>query len=139
MGFSLLKIESFLRVFYSTRYTLSPGEYWEKYFAGKSRIVRLLNLPRRLVKRMHRFNGARWYLYRHRSLSDIFWSDHAVHYYPDFKVAPFEVGLRFSFEVAPRICFRLNNYQLPFACHAWTVYDREFWEPYLLPESSTVS
>ena len=41
-------------------------------------------------------------------------------------------GLRFSFEVAPRLCFELNGRRLPFGCHGWHRYDRTFWEPYLL-------
>lgn len=65
--------------------------------------------------------------------NDIFWSDMAKYYLPDFRVASFDEGIRFSFEVAPRVCFRMNGGCLPFGCHAWSRYDREFWEPYLLP------
>jgi hypothetical protein len=65
---------------------------------------------------------------------DHFWSDEAVKYFPDFKVASIEEGLRFAFEVAPRLCFEMNNRTLPFGCHAWYKFDRTFWEPYLLPE-----
>lgn len=63
---------------------------------------------------------------------DGFWSYEAVKYYPQFRVAPFKDGLKFSFERFPAKCFKLNNYQLPFGCHAWTKYDRKFWEKYLL-------
>jgi hypothetical protein len=38
----------------------------------------------------------------------------------------------FSFEVAPRYCFKMNRERLPFGCHAWSKYDQEFWEPFLL-------
>jgi len=40
----------------------------------------------------------------------------------------------FSFEVGPKHCFEKNNQTLPFGCHAWAKYDREFWKPYLLKE-----
>ena len=66
--------------------------------------------------------------------ADLLWADVAVHYNPDFKIADVATGLRFGFEVAPRICFERNHRQLPFGCHAWPRYDREFWEPYLLKE-----
>jgi hypothetical protein len=56
----------------------------------------------------------------------------AAKYYPDFNVASVEEGLRFAFEVAPKECFELNNLTLPFGCHAWPKYDRDFWKPYLL-------
>lgn len=64
--------------------------------------------------------------------NDIFWSDQAKYFLPDFRVAPFEEGMRFAFEVAPRKCFQINGRRMPFGCHAWARYDRKFWEPYLL-------
>lgn len=63
---------------------------------------------------------------------DGFWSYEAPKYDPSYKVALFREALKFSFERFPRKCFALNNRQLPFGCHAWTKYDREFWEKYLL-------
>ena len=64
--------------------------------------------------------------------NDIFWSDMAKYYLPGFRVASFHEGLRFAFEVSPSECFRMNGGNMPFGCHAWERYDREFWEPYLL-------
>src|SRR5207237_10589092 len=69
----------------------------------------------------------------------LFWSDESVKYYPGFKIASVELGLRFGFEVAPRVCFAQNNYTLPFGCHAWPKYDRDFWEPYLLKSAGPAS
>lgn len=63
---------------------------------------------------------------------DGFWSYEAAKYYPEFKVAPFKEALKFSFEKNPRKCFELNSNKLPFGCHAWAKYDKDFWEPYLL-------
>ena len=53
-------------------------------------------------------------------------------YLPEFKVASLEQGLRFAFEASPRTCFEMNGGRLPFGCHAWGRYDREFWTPHLL-------
>lgn len=64
--------------------------------------------------------------------NDIFWSDMAKYYLPDFRVAPFHEGIRFAFEVSPRECLRMNGGKMPFGCHAWERYDRSFWEPHLL-------
>jgi hypothetical protein len=133
-GFSLRKIESFLKVINSPRYAIEPAKYWEVFYASKPKYIQYLNLPKKYFKHLHIFNGARWemskwHLWRN---DDLFWSDEAVKYYPDFKIASVELGLRFGFEVAPRVCFAQNNYTLPFGCHAWPRYDRIFWEPYLL-------
>ncbi len=62
---------------------------------------------------------------------DGFWSLEAPKYDPSFRVAPFKIALQFAFEKFPRKCFKLNNKKLPFGCHAWKKYDKEFWEPYI--------
>lgn len=62
---------------------------------------------------------------------DGFWSYEAPKYDPSYKVAPFKEALKFSFERFPRKCFALNNRQLPFGCHAWTKYDRNFWTKFI--------
>jgi hypothetical protein len=69
---------------------------------------------------------------KYKSNEDQFFANRAIHYYPEFKISSVETALRFAFECVPRYCFALNNYTLPFGCHAWHKYDREFWEPYLL-------
>lgn len=137
-GLSLRKVESFLKVFQSDVYWMDPEEYWRDKYAGKPAYLRWLHSPKRLMKRLSLFNNARlemaqWHLRPDGTKNeDHFWSDRATHYVPDFKVASVEVGLRFAFEVAPRLCYDMNHGQLPFGCHAWPRYDRGFWEPYLL-------
>ena len=68
--------------------------------------------------------------YRHSE--DYWWSFHAKRYLSDFRVPEPEEALDFAFELNPRSSFEKNQHQLPFGCHAWTDYDRVFWEPYLL-------
>lgn len=137
-GFSLRKVESFLRVIYSDQYWVEPDAYWRSVCAQNPGLSRYLFLLKRYLKSFRVFNGARremasWYLRADgRQNEDFFWADEAVRYYPPFRVASVEVGLRFAFEVAPRRCFELNHGNLPFGCHAWPRYDRAFWEPYLL-------
>jgi hypothetical protein len=71
-----------------------------------------------------------------RVLNDIFWARRAKEYVPDFRIPDWKTALRFAFETPPRQCLELNNGRLPFGCHAWAKYDREFWTPHLLPEAS---
>jgi hypothetical protein len=58
---------------------------------------------------------------------DLFWSFEAPKFDQAFKVPTPEEALSFAFEVAPRWCFEKNGRRLPFGCHAWAKYDREFW------------
>ncbi len=123
-GFSLRKVSSFLKVIdiaekQAKRRSINPfvRKLWFllAILTGRSHKI-WLNAP----PSDYPFN------------EDGFWSYEAVKYYPKFKVAPFKQALKFSFERFPKKCFELNNYQLPFGCHAWTKYDRNFWSKYLL-------
>lgn len=38
-----------------------------------------------------------------------------------------EEAAYFSFEKSPRYLYELTNHILPFGCHAWEKYDKEFW------------
>lgn len=57
---------------------------------------------------------------------DIFWASCDS---TNFRVAPMDIALKFSFEQDVRQCYKLNNYELPFGCHAWEKYDFKFWQP----------
>jgi hypothetical protein len=62
---------------------------------------------------------------------DVFWAIEAPKFYPSFQVAPAEAALSFAFEVSPRWSLEKTKGKLPFGCHAWTRYDRHFWEEVL--------
>jgi hypothetical protein len=137
-GFALMKVESFLNVIRSKRPSVDPDEYWKQFCLGLTRRQRILNWPRKYLKRLRMFNGVKWETRRLPSgpagldACDYFWSDRAVTYWPDFKIASVDQGVAFAFEVAPRLCFEMNHRRLPFGSHAWARYDRLFWEPHLL-------
>jgi hypothetical protein len=63
---------------------------------------------------------------------DWFISAEAKRYYPHFVFASTEHALDFAFEREPRFCYEKAGRKLPFGAHAWSRYDRQFWEPYLL-------
>ena len=141
-GFGMMKVESALKVLYN-RYQREPNTYWLDMFTRNSRRVRpIVQLLRKLqpyfprskiviglVTEWDKMQDPASYG-RH---SDLFWSDRAVSYLPEYKVASLEQGLEFAFEGAPRKCFEMNGGKMPFGCHAWARYDRSFWEPFLLP------
>lgn len=141
-GFGMMKVDSALKVLYN-RYQKEPHTYWLDMFTRNSRLVRpIVQLLRKLQPHFPRskiVNGlvAEWDIMQdpcpHCRVSDLFWSDKAVTYLPEYKVATIEQGLEFAFEVAPRKCFEMNGGKIPFGCHAWARYDRSFWEPFLLP------
>lgn len=139
-GLSLRRIEAFLRVLNSKVYFQQPKEYWADLTKGKSVIQKARHLPRGLLKTLRKNNGARWEAARwprdgfsiYGPNEDLFWSLRAEHYDPEFKIAGVSDALKFAFELEPQKCYELNNHELPFGCHGWAKYDREFWEPFLL-------
>ena len=143
-GFSLRKVESFLRVIDSEHFDAELQRYqWalSGEEAPRPPAARSLTIPERVGERIARLasRGATAPTPGSSKSSpfygineDYFWSFKAIKYWPDFKIAPVEDALRFSFEVEPRRCYALNHFQLPFGCHAWNRYDRKFWEPFLL-------
>jgi Protein of unknown function (DUF5672) len=141
-GFTLMKVESALKVLHN-RYRTEPLRYWEDRFAGLLKAIQaVFRYPRKLAPNCLRgplTQSLREILQRmddvvkvNASANDVFWSYRAVNYLPDFKIPGWRTGLRFAFEAAPRRCYELNGGKLPFGCHAWTRYDRSFWEPHLL-------
>lgn len=138
-GFALLNVGSAINVI-CQRYQQDPSAYWLDLFTR--------NYPASLIFWLrwinHAFPQLKWVnrlLKEWREMSDpiaynrnndIFWSDRATSYMPNFHVATVEEGLKFAFEVSPRSCFKLNGGRMPFGCHAWTRYDPEFWEPHLV-------
>jgi hypothetical protein len=70
---------------------------------------------------------------RFEAHEDLFWSFDAVRFLPEFRIATVDEALGFAFEVEPRRALELAGGKLPFGAHAWARYDREFWEPFLLP------
>jgi hypothetical protein len=126
-GFSLRRVSSALK-------TLDNAESLRKIWVNALRVSRKDNsfLTR---------NPLWWFAkmvyrqpVRHQHNEDWFWSALADKHNPEFEVPTVDVALSFGFECGPRYCFQMNNYRLPFGCHAWARYDRAFWEPYLLSD-----
>ncbi|HJT79723.1 MAG TPA: DUF5672 family protein [Chthoniobacterales bacterium] len=140
-GFALMKIRSVLTVLYN-RYRREPASFWSDLLTRNR--VEFRWLFKMLRKLESHFPDSRlvqrpledWTITEkpdiHGRNNDFFWSFEAVRFYPEFKVAPVNAGLEFAFEAAPRMCFEMNKGKLPFGCHAWTKFDRSFWEPYLV-------
>jgi hypothetical protein len=141
-GFALMKVESVLKVLHN-RYRNEPATYWSDLLTrNRARCGLLIPLLERFQKwfpesRIVNRPLEDWRITAEPAKfgrnNDFFWSFDAMRHLPGFKLAPVNEGLRFAFEAAPRLCFEMNGQNLPFGCHAWTKFDRAFWEPHLLP------
>jgi hypothetical protein len=137
-GLSLRKVSTALDVLTATgRLVDDPKERGSRTerFASMPQLRRLLVWVRTLLLRCGYHNNIRWLMrefHRRPYNEDCFWAFQARKLVPRFKIPTPQQAVAFSFEMAPRFCYQQNSGQLPFGCHAWPKYDREFWEPFLL-------
>jgi hypothetical protein len=131
-GFSLRKVESFLSVINSGKLWKNPLRRALSELIHDKSINKYSGLAKFFLYWHPKYNGVLNEMEKYIHNEDHFWANRATHYSPKFKVAPLENAIKFAFECVPRYCYHLNGKQLPFGCHAWNRYDREFWEPFLM-------
>ena len=121
-GLSLRRVDSFLKVLNSDK-ALS----WQQFIKEPLSDRPFWDIKKRIsVFRQVRI-GIKWYSKLYSLNEDLFWSDRAKLFYPDFKIAPIDIGLKFAFEAHPQYCYEKNNFSLPFGAHAWGKWDKAFW------------
>ena len=98
---------------------------------GRPSLKRMAVAGKTLLHWFGYHNNVRWLtrkMARDHSHEDLFWAYEARKAVGDFRVPEPREALEFAFEAAPRSCYEMNGRRLPFGCHAWAKYDREFWE-----------
>ena len=144
-GLSLRRVASALAVLSSKQLLEDPKELGRKTGRRSKLLYARLDFAPKLKRPivagkvfLHRHgyhNNVAWLvreLAKTKSHEDLFWAFDASKVMANFCIPAPKEALKFSFEMAPRYCFELNSGRLPFGCHAWSKYDREFWEPFLL-------
>ncbi len=131
-GFSLRKVSS-IRKIIKRRIKLSRlREVLDRPINFKPLIKFRIYFYKVIMKVKDRSNVV--YLLRQweRSKEDYLWSYLVPNAFTDFIIASPHISLKFSFEVQPDYLFQLNNYQLPFGCHAWEKFNKVFWHNHVL-------
>jgi len=125
-GFSLRKIETSIKVLSSKKLYFDN----DKFSNTSLRVgLKYLFMVKLLNKLNFKFlNPVKVITYLYSGTEDYFWVFLAKFFVKDFVLPEPEDSIAFSFEMYPRLCYELNNGNLPFGCHAWQKYDREFWE-----------
>jgi hypothetical protein len=128
-GFSLRNIEKFLYIFSKCKIqTVHEKSIIKQRFykiQNKTIILRL--------KLLNLFGDEKVVYYRDKNLNeDGFWGEVAPKITKAFKTAPVEKAIKFSFDRYPDVLYKMNNYKLPFGCHAWDKRNPEFWKEYII-------
>lgn len=115
-GFSLRKVQDFIRV-------LSYPRYIPNVMAGEASFARFVK---------HRFIFSYSFKpFQPLVNEDAFWGLLAPRGCNFFTVPAPEAAISFAFEAEPEYLYELNRNQLPFGCHAWEKYNLQFWRKVL--------
>ena len=117
-GLSLRKTKDCLKI-------LNKNKEKTRFFAFLNAFELNINNIYKLIKQLAKF------ALNYQIPEDIFWGIGAKISDPSFRVPLFNEALEFSFETMPSYLYKLNDYNLPFGCHAFTKFEPEFWKPVL--------
>lgn len=64
------------------------------------------------------------------AIEDVFWSLKVPEYFSEFSIPPYKEAARFALDRKPKLGLKLNNSELPFACHGFNKPKViKFWMP----------
>lgn len=130
-GFSLRKISSILKVLNVNLKT--PRSFKDIYDSSSKRkkISKILNIPIYFLKFISQKELFLPVWKTTKLYEDIAYVEFAQKACKEFRLAPPEVTLQFSFETQPKRLYEMNNNKLPFGCHAWEKYEPDFWKEFI--------
>lgn len=131
-GLSLRRVSAFRRLLESRVPTTTAREYYLRSYAGGPLGHRFKGLVKACLKGMGVRNSIRSTVARSPCAEDGFIAAEARKYSPSFTFGTVDQALRFAFEREPRFCLEKAGGRMPLGAHAWSRYDRAFWEPHLL-------
>lgn len=129
-GFSLRNVESCINVL-NHKGAFKPIRYIFSFH--NSVLLKLKKMPLKKWKYLKIENTVNFFTFINRKTEDQFWSLDTQNSFVKFSVAPIDEGIKFAFEYNPSYLYQLNNYTLPFGCHAWHRYEPHFWQKFIHP------
>lgn len=140
-GFSLRRVNTFIKVLRSYKFYILPCKdfqiLWSEYrknllefnddFKFRNRLIVL-------IKCLIRMFGYQNNLSFYRSFKineDIFWSVYVPKVFKDFYIPSVDIASQFAIETSPEERMKSISPELPFGCHAWEKWNREFWKHYI--------
>lgn len=129
-GFSLRNVRSTLRVLRKVSILKKVQNFW--FYTKLERVLKLARILGYLKKPLKIREISNFYKVINSVVNeDIYLSQIIPSCFADYKIAPAEDAIKFSFEVNAAYLFEKNSYQLPFGCHAWQKYEAEFWKEFI--------
>ena len=123
-GFSLRNIEKFLYIFSKCKVQTinEDSKIKQRFYKIQNKTIALR------LKLLNLIGNKKAVYYRDKNINeDGFWGLVAPQITQKFKTAPEEKAIKFSFDRYPDVLYKMNDYKLPFGCHAWEKRNPEFW------------
>lgn len=130
-GFSLRKVSAFKKTLeIKKRIVLNPFQVLLEYtHLGFKEF--LMKIPLIIARIFGYKNSTTFFINSNSQKEDIFWAYYAPIINKKFKSSIGIDAICFAFEKYPSYLYKLNNYSLPFGCHAWTKHETEFWRMFI--------
>ncbi|MFT4154028.1 DUF5672 family protein [Parafilimonas sp.] len=125
-GFCLRKIESFIRVLHSFAYIIPFISVLRSLKHNPSIKQFLLT-----IKNLSIANNTFYLFNNYNFQEDYFWGKIAPEKFAWFKVAGKKQASLFALEGNAPYLFANNKQHLPFGCHAWEKYNKDFWMKFI--------
>lgn len=126
-GLSLRKVRSYLKVLNSFSFNRTFKELKEKNQIDKTTLKKHVELLWNYLTKNNTF-----FLFNHYDYNeDTYWGELIPRKFKWFKVPDELTASLFSMEVNAPTLYKANRNILPFGCHAWEKYHREFWEAFI--------
>ena len=111
-GFSLRKVDSFIKIAEKYEKKKFKNSWFWRYYLRNFLDYNIGLIKGIIAKKRNRNNIF-------TVNEDIFWSFGAKTINHNFKIAPFDIAISFSFENNVPLSFKMNNNKLPFGAHAF--------------------
>jgi hypothetical protein len=96
------------------------------YLLKKERLTKILNHSGIYLKFINYLNKR-----RAKGINEDFQIYQLSKIYNWYKIAPYEEAIKFSFDANPGVLYEMNDSKLPFGCHGWKRYEKDFWEKFI--------
>ncbi|MET0572217.1 MAG: DUF5672 family protein [Pedobacter agri] len=127
-GFSLRKISSHLKALNHFYQLESYNAILRDFLTSRIGYIAIKNLFYNLTVR----NFSHYMFNQHVIINeDVFWNLISKRNFKWYTVPDMITAGKFSSEINASLLFEANNRVLPFGCHAWQVYDRNFWKQFI--------
>ncbi|MDX8338074.1 DUF5672 family protein [Draconibacterium sp. IB214405] len=133
-GFSLRKVQFCIDVLSWSYPILTPRGIIRRYRMRHNLLKTLIVFPNLFIQFLGFKNNLQYYILDSMLNEDVFWSLFKNDSWKNSSIPDAEKAIKFSIEKSPKYLSGLTGDELPFGCHAWERYAKDFWKSHMEDE-----